>query len=108
MIRATTPRHKFYFPTEAPVDIFSEIRITYAQIINGCISRRKIVLEKNISELSFDTEENSVAVNLSQREANLFVDGVAEIQVRAKSGGRVVASQIFRIKIKRVLNEEEI
>lgn len=108
MIRTTTPRHKFYFPEEAPVAGFSEILVTYAQASGGCRSGQRIVVEKDLSELDLDEEENSISIDLSQAETARFSAGLAEIQIKAKKSGKVVASQIFKIKVKRILSEEEI
>lgn len=100
MIRATTPTHTFHFPAELEVGIFTKIQVTYSQC--GCK-----VLVKTRDQLYVDTENNDIAVSLTQPELNLFHEGLAEIQVRVKDGGgHVAASNIIRVKVKKTLNQE--
>lgn len=102
MIRATTPTHTFYFPSDIHVGDMEKIRVTYCQCCRQLIQKEK-------KDLSISTENNSIAVFLTQQELNLFKPEVAEIQVRVKDGGgRVAASQIIKVKVKRVLNSEVI
>ena len=108
MIRATTPTHKFIFPEILPIDALSKIQITYSQVVDcGCERKERIVLEKNLGDIVKDTENNTISVKFSQEEMNRFHDGVAEIQIRAKRGNnQVIASQILKVKVKKILNKE--
>ena len=106
MIRATTPTHIFTFPEEVEPSNCEKIQITYSQDSNrGCRFSEHIILEKNKSDLII--EGQSVFVNLTQQEMNKFVASVAQVQVRVKTySGKVLASQILNVKVKKVLNEE--
>lgn len=98
MIRATTPTHVFTFPSGMSTADMSEILLTYSQ--GG-----KPVIEKNKSDLTI--QPNKVSIRLTQEEVNMFDAGVVQIQMRAKNmSGDVMASQIFKVKVKQVLNEE--
>ena len=109
MIRATTPKHSFIFEVD-PEESFSNILITYAQ--SG-----EIILEKNKSDLTFDECEDLngrniyiASVKLTQEETNMFhasPKGVVDIQVRAiTTDGDALASDIERISVQNVLNDE--
>lgn len=100
MIRATTPTHIFTFSEDVPVAGNQKILVTYKQ-------GDRIVLEKNKEDLMIDIENNQVSVELTQQEMNKFCPGVALIQIRVKNGdGKVLASQILKIKVNQVLDQE--
>lgn len=108
MYRATTPTHKFCFGKIDPQS-FKEIRITYAQ--NG-----NIVFEKTKDNLIFWTEETGeglhyhASLKLTQIETNMFkpiVNSYISIQIRACDySGNVVASNIVKVPVLDVLNDE--
>ena len=101
MRRATTPIHTFTFPEDVLVDSLSEVVITYSQ--DG-----KTILEKNLSDLTVSTENNTLSCELSQEETTKFAPGKALVQVRAKNeSGSALASQMVWLTIKPVLNSEE-
>ena len=106
MIKATTPTHIFTFPENVSPSTCAKIQITYSQENDrGCRVREQVVLEKNKDDVTIDGQ--AVSVELTQAEMNKFKAGVAQIQVRAKdSSDKVMASQIFNVKVKKVLNEE--
>lgn len=100
MIRATTPTHIFTFDEEVPVMDNKKILITYKQC-------GRVVLNKTGEDLIIDEDNNQVAVDFTQQEVNMFQPGEAFIQVRVKNGiNKVLASQILKIMIKPVLNQE--
>lgn len=99
MIRGTTPQHTFEFPFD-PADC-SEIVITYEQ-------KGIEILEKHIGDLTIDSEENTVAFRLTQEETLAFGVGYVEVQVKAKVGNNVMASEIFTVPASRILDEEVI
>ena len=105
MIRATTPTQIFTFPETIDPNNCREIQITYAQASEkGCRSKYQI-LEKNKSDLIIEGQKTTL--KLTQQEMNKFRPGTAQIQIRAKdSSGAVMASQIFNVPVKQVLNEE--
>lgn len=98
MKRATTPSHVFVLPVEA--DTVNKFLLTYAQ--NG-----KIILEKNAEDMAVSGREWSVV--LTQEETRLFKADYANAQVRVlMNDGRSLASDIFRIYVGSVLNDEEL
>lgn len=106
MIKATTPTHIFTFPEEVVPATCAKIQITYSQEDDrACRVKEQVILEKNKADVVI--EGQSVSIELTQEEMNRFKPGVAQIQVRAKdSSDKVMASQIFNVKVKKVLNEE--
>ena len=98
MIRASTPTHYFTIPEEF-VNQIDKLLITYSQ-------NDKIVLEKTEQDVDFDS--NMVYYTLKQEETNLFrEDEIVEIQLRIKTiHGNVIATNIYKIPCKRVLNDE--
>ena len=108
MYRATTPTHKFCFGEVDP-EGFKEIRITYVQ--NG-----GIVFEKTKDDLAFgieDADEGThyhASLRLSQEETSRFkpiANSYVSLQIRACDyDGNVVASDILKIPLLDVLNDE--
>ena len=105
MYRASTPKQIFIFPTDIR-EYADEVLITYAQ--NG-----NIVFEKQKSDLEFVEQvgdDFKFAFYLTQEETNLFKPNLSvEVQVRIKTLGpnpKVIPSEIFRISVKDVLNDE--
>lgn len=98
MIRATTPTHSFTFPQEVSVGSLSEIILTYSQC-------DRQILEKTKSD--FTISGQTISVELTQQEVNKFKPGPVLIQIRVKNtSGKALASQIFKVHVKQVLNEE--
>lgn len=98
MYRATTPTHKYVFSHD--LSEFKTILITYKQ-------KGKIIMEKTKSDLTIDGKIASFV--LTQEEANAFSPGdrSVSIQVRAVDiRGTALASRIFQLNIKDVLNDE--
>ena len=101
MRRATTPTHTFTFPDEVKITTIVDVEIIYSQ--NGVT-----LLNKNLSDLTIDEENNSLYFALTQEETNNFAPGKALIQLRAKnSNGAVLASQMIWLTVKPVLDSEE-
>lgn len=100
MRRATTPTHTFSLPEDVPADSLGKALLTYSQ--NG-----KTILEKNLSDLNIDSENNALYYELTQAETNLFAPGKALFQLRAKTNsGAVLESQMIWLTIKPALNSE--
>lgn len=96
MRRGTTPTHIFSLPFDA--NLCEEIRIIYAQ--GGTI---KLIKEKDDLELY----ANQLKIKLTQEETFLFNEkDIVELQVRVKTAENVFASDIFKIRAKRLLEEE--
>lgn len=96
MIQGTTPMHSFTFPEDP--SIFSEIEITYQQL--GII-----LFQKYKKDLTFDTG-NVVKFKLTQEETLMFsLNSPVRIQVKVlTSANDVLASQIFDVPVKEILN----
>lgn len=99
MRRATTPTHTFTFPQGIKVGSVTEALVTYSQC-------GRIVLEKTLSDAEIDSENNRIAIKLSEEETNLFAPGKALVQVRAKVNEAMLASQLLWFPVKPVLNSE--
>lgn len=100
MRRATTPTHIFTFPEEVEVSNVTDILISYSQ----CGQK---ILEKTLNDLTIDTENNAFTLKLTQKETDSFAPGKALVQVRAKTNGATLASQMIWLTVKPVLNSEE-
>lgn len=98
MIRASTPTHFFELPSEY-VDFVDKLLVTYSQ-------NDEIVLEKTEKDATF--EGQVFYYTLTQEETNLFkADVIVEIQIRVKTAdGKALPSDIYRIPVKKVLNDE--
>ena len=96
MRRGTTPTHKF----KAPLDLTSasEVFMTYKQ-------EGKTTIEKTKEDM--EISENEILIEISQTDTLSFSTiGDVEIQCRAKyPDGKVVASQIIRVPVKKILKE---
>lgn len=102
MRRATTPTHTFILPTEVLVGSLEKALLTYSQ--SG-----KKVLEKSLSDLNVNSDNNSLYYKLTQDETNLFAPEKALIQLRVKNNaGTVLESQMIWLTVKPALNSEEI
>ena len=98
MIRATTPTHVFTLPDTLTTEDMTEILVTYSQCDHKIVEKTKKDLELSANQFS---------VKLTQQEMNKFQAGLALIQVRAKNQeDEVMASQIFKVKVRPVLNQE--
>lgn len=98
MYRATTPTHKFRFPKD--LSEFKTILVTYKQ-------KGKIVMEKTKADLTADG--NTASFVLTQEEANAFSPGDRSVSVQIRAVdiyGTVLASKIFQVNVKDVLNDE--
>ena len=109
LYRATTPRHTFVFDID-PEENFKTILVSYEQ-------DEAILLEKDKSDMVFATEQDDKGnisytgtVTLTQEEANLFLADPKKpvnLQVRVvTTGGAVLASDVYAMEVKRVLNDE--
>ncbi|MEG1870243.1 MAG: hypothetical protein RR205_05275 [Oscillospiraceae bacterium] len=99
MFRGTTPIIKFSFPFD--FTNVNKIYITFAQ-------NKKIVLEKDISAISF--LNSTISLPLSQVETLLFSDmAKIEMQIRFTTlDGMSVASDIICTTVSEILKDGEI
>lgn len=100
MRRATTPTHIFSFPENVNVADITEALVTYSQC-------GKKILEKTLSDLTIDTDNNSFSLDLKQTETDSFAPGKALVQLRVKDDDSVLASQMIWLNVKPVLNSED-
>ena len=103
MRQGTTPTITMTLPEEIPVDEVTAAVFSIAQTGQEIIS-------KNLSELTVDATSNTLAVTLSQKDTlALDKDIVAEIQIKVKTNAeRVLASDIIRTPVNRIINGEVI
>lgn len=93
----------FTLPSEISVSELVEARITVQQ-------RNTVCANHSLSELEMDVENNALKLQLSQEEAlRLTADRKAEVQLKIKvRGGAVLATDIHRVDVRDILNEEVI
>ena len=99
MIRTTTPTHILTFPFDpATID---ELWVTYSQ--DGMI-----VMEKQLGDVTIDSEANTVEITLTQAETKQFnvSGGAVLLQVKARQGETVMASDVKTLRVLDVLNDE--
>ena len=104
MIRATTPKHSFRFKDYNPEE-FKTILITYSQ-------GDSIILEKEKTDLSFETSEDGKYVawfRMTQDEANMFkARGVKQVSVQIRAltiEDHALASDICKFNVEDVLDD---
>lgn len=100
MYRATTPTHIFTLPFDTST--CSEILVSYRQ--------KKIKLDKHYQDGTLpdgmSLDEDKVIISLTQDETKQFERGEVQAQLRVMVNGDVMASQVFNLKVREVLNEE--
>lgn len=102
MRRATTPTHIFTFPDNVDLADIRAALVSYSQC-------GKNILEKNLDDITVDTENKTLSVELTQEESNLFAPGKALVQVRVKTKNQSsLVSQMIWIPVKPALNSEVI
>lgn len=97
MFRGSTPTH--VFTLSIPVEEIQALRLTYAQ--GG-----KTVLDKTESDVKMDG--STITLRLTQEETLAF-GATAPVNIQLKvltTGGAVLPSQIFRVHVDEILNEE--
>ena len=97
MYRVTTPTHTFNLPFDT--SLIDKLILTYKQ--NG-----KTVIEKTEADVTMDG--TTVSVTFTQKETALFKADVAKVQMRVKTGEKVMASNILTVNVHEVLNKEEL
>lgn len=95
--RATTPTHKFKL--NISLDTVEELKICYSQ-------KGYKVLKKTLADCKTENG-NTVVVTLTQEETKKFYGSMADVQIKVKTGGgNVLASPIYKILCKDVLDDE--
>ena len=96
MRRTTTATHRLTFPMT--LALADTIVITYAQ------GGENLVV-KGLPEV--DVDDKAITVHLSESETKKFrADEPVELQVKFRSEGEIYATQIQRVPMRRILNDE--
>ena len=103
MRRGTTPTLVLEMPAEIPVKDLSELVLSIQQ-------KNKEVIEKRLFDMSVDEMANTLEVMLMQEETLLLQDSrIADVQVKVKlADDSVIASEVIRVPVGEILNEEVI
>ena len=103
MRRGTTPTLVLEMPSEIPVKDLLELVLSIQQ-------KNKGVIEKRLFDMTADETANALEVVLTQEETLLLQDSrVADVQVKVKfTDGSVIASEVIRVPVSEILNEEVI
>ena len=103
MRRGTTPTLILEMPAEIPVKDLDEAVLSVEQ-------RNKEVIEKRLSEMTIDEATNTMEIMLMQEETLLLQDSrIADVQLKVKlADGSVIASDVIRVPVSEILNEEVI
>lgn len=97
MYRASTPTHEFTLPPWV-MDILEDVRICYKQ-------KDKEILLKTLKDCKVDG--NTLSVELTQEETNLFGNGTTQVQMRVKTtNGKVTPTEIVNLAVINVLDDE--
>lgn len=97
MYRASTPTHEFTLPSWV-MDILEDVRICYKQ-------KDKEILLKTLKDCKVDG--NTLSVELTQEETNLFGNGTTQVQMRVKTtDGKVTPTEIVNLAVINVLDDE--
>lgn len=101
MTRGTTPKIYMELPKEISVENIKDAVFTMAQ-------GKKEIISKKLNEMEIHASENSLSILLSQEETLLLSDQyVVELQLKLKNHDDVViASDIARVPIDRILSED--
>lgn len=97
MFRGSTPTHVFNLPM--PADDIKALRLTYVQ--GG-----KTILDKSETDVKMDG--STITLRLTQEETLAF-GATAPVNIQLKvllHSGAVLPSQIFRVHVAEILNEE--
>ena len=101
MYRATTPTHTFQLPIET--SSCSEILVSYRQ---GSVALDKHYQDNTLPDGMTLVGKNIVII-LTQKETNSVKEGTVKVQIRVlTNSGAVMASQIFKLFVADVINEE--
>lgn len=103
MRRGTTPTLILEMPDEISVSDLSEAILTIEQ-------NKREIITKFLSDMTLDVDGNAMTISLTQEETLELQDSrLAEIQLKIKTvDGMVTASDVIRIAVKEILNEEVI
>ena len=99
MIQYTTPT--FVFDVNVPENVIADIEVTFKQSNTGTEIQKELVRD-NLSII-----DNKLNVTLSQEETGKFAVGQCQVQMRVlTSDGKVLASEIARVKVEPSLSSD--
>lgn len=99
MKRGTTPTFLILLPSATSVSSIDAAFLTFEQ--NG-----QIVLEKDLNAMTLDTQNNSLAVVLTQTETLAFAECVSvRYQLRFTIGGAAYATDEWQVAAERIIKD---
>lgn len=99
MYRGTTPPFIIELPESVAVSSIDAAFLTFEQ--NG-----DTVLEKDLTAMTLDAENNTIAVTLTQEETLAFAgDKVVRYQLRFRIGGSAFATQKWQVTVEQILKD---
>ena len=97
--RGTTPTFFFTLPDELTESNIAEINISFSQ-------NNEVVFSKDSETCSF-MDEHTIVTTLEQEDTLALMAGDCWFQLKLKdSGGNVLASQIYKAKVDKILSDE--
>jgi hypothetical protein len=98
IMQGTTPEQYYQFPF--PTEEFQEVSVTYRQ-------KGKIIIKKQKGECTL--RDNYIIVSLTQAETLSFSPGeIVEVQIKIKDkNNEVMGSEVYRLLVKEIFDEEE-
>lgn len=101
MRRGTTPTHTFNLDGTFDTDKITLLNLAYSQEGN-------IILEKSLKDCVIEPQK--IIVNLTEDDTLLFKnkDALIEIQMRIGIGEERYASNIFRVKVEKLLKDGDL
>jgi len=97
MTRGTTPVLVLKLDTDLPLDNLSELWVTF--------ETSTVEVNKSLSEVTVDSAEKEITVELTQEDTLKLYVGLCDVQVRFKIGDNAYATSIASIDINRILKE---
>lgn len=101
MFRGTTPTFQIELPSNINV---ADIDVAYLSFEEFSTK----LIEKDLSDMSIDTDANTLTVILTQEETLLLQSGTVSYQLRFGIGGSKYATQIWQIPAERIIKDGEI
>lgn len=102
MIRGTTPAIQIKLPDDVSVADLESAVFSFAQ-------RDTEIIKKTLAEMQIITEDNSLIVELSQAETLRFSDNtLVDMQLKIKRHGRIEATDIVKMPVHKIINDEVI
>lgn len=99
MHRGTTPTFLIELPSATSVSSIDAAFLTFEQ--NG-----QTILEKDLTAMTLDAQNNTLAVVLTQAETLTFIENVSvRYQLRFTIGGSAYATQMWQVPAERIIKD---